>query len=159
MAVAHTTHKTAARQDSGYKKVDKNVTKFNRWCLTARQRNQKQLRCFRCLETNHIANSEIRVKSEKKIKRDLDRLNQFIMRKTCENFPFATLDNLDFTKTIKTSRQGQSNKILRQVNAVTTCQWKEALGRCNRCHQGKIERRKTCNDEKYRRADIREQGF
>ena len=98
------------------------MTKFNRWCLPARQRNQKQLRCFRCLETNHIAkncNSEIRVKSEKKIKRDLDRLNQFIMRKTCKNFPFATLDNLDFTKTIKTSRQGQSNKILREVNAVT----------------------------------------
>ena len=53
--------------------------------------------------------SEKRVRSQTKLIRDAERLEQFIRLKTCENFPFASLDNSDFRKVVK-------------QNSVSSCQ-------------------------------------
>ena len=74
--------------------------------------SRRALRCFRCGESGHTfrnCTSEKRVKSQAKLIRDAERLQQFIRRKTCENFPFASLDNSDFRKVLK-------------QNSVSSCQ-------------------------------------
>lgn len=74
----------------------------------------KSVRCFRCRESGHTfrnCNAEKRVFSNKKILRDNERLRQFIQRKTCDNFPFSSLDNSEFRKIVK-----QNSVFSRQVN-------------------------------------------
>ncbi|CAC5359779.1 unnamed protein product [Mytilus coruscus] len=79
----------------------------------------KTVRCFRCEQTGHFYKqcAEIRIKSKKKLDRDFERLSSFIQRKTCENFPFFTLDDAEFRKATRT------NSILHfQVNLLQTNQ-------------------------------------
>ncbi|CAC5422828.1 unnamed protein product [Mytilus coruscus] len=80
----------------------------------------KTVRCFRCGQSGHFYKqccAEIRIKSKKMLDRDFERLSLFIQRKTCENFPFFTLDDAEFRKATRT------NSILHfQVNLLQTSQ-------------------------------------
>ena len=63
-------------------------------------------RCFRCGQSGHfIKECELTTKSKthKKIKRDNERLLCFLQRKTCESFPFSSLDDSEFRKVTKTN--------------------------------------------------------
>ncbi|CAG2244932.1 unnamed protein product [Mytilus edulis] len=80
----------------------------------------KTVRCFRCGQTGHFYKqcAEIRIKSKKKLNRDLERLSIFIQRKTCENFPFFNLDDSEFRKATR------ANSIHVKVNLLQTSQTK-----------------------------------